>query len=185
MYMNSVEPIRGKNIINKFADVLRSYSERDYVLFMTGLYLGRRISDILPLKVKDVKNKEYVYFREAKKNKESYLKINKKLQSIFKSYCVAMDDDDFLFAPLRGDKDRYISRQQYWNILNKAAAEIGYKDKIGCHSLRKTLGHELYASGVDITMIMLVLGHDDVNYTKRYIGVTADEVNDVLAKLSF
>ena len=183
--MNSVEPIRGKNIINKFADVLRSYSERDYVLFMTGLYLGRRISDILPLKVKDVKNKEYVYFREAKKNKESYLKINKKLQSIFKNYCVAMDDDDFLFAPLRGEKDRHISRQQYWNILNKAAAEIGYKDKIGCHSLRKTLGHELYASGVDITMIMLVLGHDDVNYTKRYIGVTADEVNDVLTKLSF
>ena len=58
--MNSVEPIRGKNTINKFAQVLRSYSERDYVLFLTGIYLGRRISDILPLKVKDVKDREYV-----------------------------------------------------------------------------------------------------------------------------
>ena len=68
--MNSVEPIRGKNTINKFAQVLRSYSERDYVLFLTGIYLGRRISDILPLKVKDVKDREYVYFRESKKTRK-------------------------------------------------------------------------------------------------------------------
>lgn len=182
--MNSVEPIRGKDTINEFAKVLRSYSERDYVLFMTGIYLGRRISDILPLKVRDVKDKEYVYFREAKRNKEAYLKINKKLIGIFKSYCADKDDDEFLFPPLRGKKNRHISRQQYWNILNKAAAEIGYKDKIGCHSLRKTLGHELYSMGVDITMIMLVLNQDDVSYTKRYIGVTADEINNALSRLS-
>lgn len=183
--MNTVEPLRGKNIINDFAEVLRSYSERDYVLFMTGLYLGRRISDILPLKAKDVRNKEYLYFRESKKNKESYLKINKRLQTIYKSYCSGMADNDFLFAPLRGNKNRHISRQQYWHVLNKAAEELGYEDKIGCHTLRKTLGRELYHQGTDITMIMLILGHDDVNYTKRYIGVTADEINSVLGKLSF
>ena len=182
--MNSVEPIRGKNTINKFAQVLRSYSERDYVLYLTGIYLGRRISDILPLKVKDVKDREYVYFRESKKNKEAYLKINKKLKKVFKDYCADMDGEDYLFAPLKGSRDRHITRQQYWNILNRAASQIGYRDKIGCHSLRKTLGHELYSSGVDITMIMLVLNQDDVNYTKRYIGVTADEINNALEKLS-
>lgn len=165
--MNSVEPIRGKEMINEFARVLRSYSERDYVLFMAGIYLGRRISDILPLKVRDVKNRGYVYFRESKKNKESYLKINKKLMRIFKDYCADKEDDEYLFPPLKGKRNRHITRQQYWNILNKAAAEIGYEDKIGCHTLRKTLGHELYVSGVDITMIMLILNHDDVNYTKR------------------
>ena len=114
--MNSVEPIRGKNTINKFAQVLRSYSERDYVLFLTGIYLGRRISDILPLKVKDVKDREYVYFRESKKNKEAYLKINKKLKKVFKDYCADMDGEDYLFAPLKGSRDRHITRQQYWNI---------------------------------------------------------------------
>ena len=80
--MNAVEPIRGKNAIEDLGEVLRKYSERDYVLYYTGIYLGRRISDILPLKVKDVRNKKYVYFREAKKNKESNIEINPKLKKI-------------------------------------------------------------------------------------------------------
>ena len=61
-------------------------------------------------------------------------------------YCADMDGEDYLFAPLNGSRDRHITRQQYWNILNRAASQIGYRDKIGCHSLRKTLGHELYSS---------------------------------------
>ena len=65
--MNTVEPLRGTNTIERFARVLKSYSDRDYVLFLTGLYLGRRISDILKLRVRDVKGKDYIYFREAKK----------------------------------------------------------------------------------------------------------------------
>jgi len=183
--MNTVEPLRGKNIISDFAAVMRSYSERDYVLFMTGLYLGRRISDILKLRVRDVKGRDYVYFREAKKNKESYLKINKNLKDIFKQYCRDKKDNEYLFRPLRGKDNRPISRQEFWYILNKAASELGYEDKIGCHTLRKTLGRELYRQGVEISMIMLVLNHDDVNYTKRYIGVTTDEINGVLDKLKY
>lgn len=183
--MNSVEPLRGKNLIQDMADVLKSYSERDYVLFMTGLYLGRRISDILPLRVGDVKGKDYIYFRESKKNKESNLKINKQLKQILYDYCKGKKDTEYLFPPRRGKKNRHITRQQYWNVLNKAAQELGYEQKIGCHTMRKSLGRYLYEKGIDVTVIMLVLGHDDVNYTKRYIGVTEDEINSILDKVVF
>ena len=138
------------------------------MLFLTGIYLGRRISDITSPKGEGRQGPRSMYnFRESKKNKEAYLKINKKLKKVFKDYCADMDGEDYLFPPLKGSRDRHITRQQYWNILNRAASQIGYRDKIGCHSLRKTLGHELYSSGVDITMIMLVLNQDDVNYTKK------------------
>ena len=183
--MNAVDPVRGSDAINEMAETLRGYSERDYVLFLTGIYLGRRISDILPLKVKNVKNKDYIYFREKKKNKECTLKINKDLKKVYAEYCKDKKDNDYLFPPLKGKKNRHISREQYWKILNKAARELGYEHKIGCHTMRKTLGRLLYEQGVDVTVIMLVLGHDSVNYTKRYIGVTADEVNDILSKFHF
>ena len=183
--MNTVEPLRGTNTIERFARVLKSYSDRDYVLFLTGLYLGRRISDILKLRVRDVKGKDYIYFREAKKNKESNLKVNKKLKAVLTEYCEDKKDYEYLFRPLRGNENRPITRQEFWHILNKAAAELGYTDKIGCHSLRKTLGRELYQQGVDIVKIMLVLNQDDVNYTKRYIGVTEDEVTSVLDKVDY
>ena len=52
--MNTVEPIRDFDLIQDIADYLKDNRERDYVLFMTGIYIGRRISDILPLKVRDV-----------------------------------------------------------------------------------------------------------------------------------
>lgn len=183
--MNTVEPLRGKSIIEKFKDLLRSYSERDYVLFMTGLYLGRRISDILKLRVKDVRDRDYVYFREGKTGKESSLQINKDLKKIYKEYCYGKKGNDYLFRPLRGSENRPITRQQYWHILNKAAEDLGYEDKIGCHTLRKTLGRELYKKGVPITTIMLILNHSEESVTKRYIGVTNDEINEVLTKVRF
>ena len=85
--MNSVEPIREQSAIDDIAEKLKEYSQRDYVLFYMGIYLGRRISDILSLRVKDVKDKDYIYFREMKTNKESYIAINSKLKRILKAYC--------------------------------------------------------------------------------------------------
>lgn len=182
--MNTVEPIRDFNIIQDIADVLREQRERDYVLFMTGLYLGRRISDILPLRIRDVKDKKQIYFREKKKNKEITLDINDDLRKIFKEYCKGKRDYEYLFRRSRG-KNEPITRQQYWYILNQAAKRIGYEEKIGCHSMRKSLGRWLYDNGVDVYKIMLILNHDSIEYTKRYIGVTRDEINDVLSMVSF
>ena len=182
--LNTVEPIRDFNIIQDIAEVLRERRERDYVLFMTGLYLGRRISDILPLRVRDVRDKKNIYFREKKKNKEITLDINDDLRKIYKEYCKGKRDYEYLFRRSKG-RNEPITRQQYWNILNQAARQIGYQEKIGCHSMRKSLGRRLYENGVDVYKIMLILNHDDMEYTKRYIGVTRDEINEALSIVSF
>lgn len=182
--INTVQPIRDFDIIQELAEELRKECERNYVLFMTGMYLGRRISDILPLKIEDVKGKQKIYFREKKKNKEITLVINDDLRKIYEEYCIDKKDNEYLFRRLKG-KNKPITRQQWWYILNKAAKKIGYKEPIGCHTPRKSLARYLYDNGVDIYKIMLILNHDDINYTKRYIGVTEDELNDVLAKVSF
>lgn len=182
--MNTVEPIRDFNVIQDIADVLKEQRERDYVLFMTCLYLGRRICDVLPLRVRDVRDKKQIYFREKKKNKEITIIINDELRSIYKEYCKNKRDYEYLFKRSKG-KNLPISRQQYWKILNDAAKKVGYEEKIGCHTPRKSLGRYLYESGVDVYKIMLILNHEDIDYTRRYIGVTEDELNAVLAKVSF
>ena len=48
--MNTVEPIRDMDLVMDLADYLKSNNERDYVLFMFGIYTGLRISDILKCK---------------------------------------------------------------------------------------------------------------------------------------
>lgn len=62
--MNTVEPIRDMDLVMDLADYLKSNNERDYVLFMFGIYTGLRISDILKFRVRDVKGKDAVYIRD-------------------------------------------------------------------------------------------------------------------------
>ena len=45
--MRFVMPITDKRAVTDIAGYLYEKNERDYVLFMTGIYLGRRISDLL------------------------------------------------------------------------------------------------------------------------------------------
>lgn len=181
--MNTVEPIRDWDLLLDIEDYLKDKNERDYVLFMTGIYLGRRISDILPLKVRDVKNKDYIYMREKKTGKEVRIVVNDELKDIYKSYCKGKKDYEYLF---RGQgKKTPLTRQRVWQILNKAAKEFEYKDKIGCHTLRKTFGYWLYEDTKDAVAIQELLNQSDISITKRYIGVTQDSKDTLVKGLSF
>ena len=56
--MNYVEPIKKKNDIKKMYHVLQMKSDRDYLLFKLAIHTGMRLTDLLHLKVEDIKNKE-------------------------------------------------------------------------------------------------------------------------------
>ena len=52
--MKVVEPIRDTDDIERIKDFLKRKNERDYVLFLFGIYTGLRVSDIIPIKVKQI-----------------------------------------------------------------------------------------------------------------------------------
>ncbi len=56
-----------QGIIREIARYLKSNNKRDYVLFSLAVYSGLRITDILNLKVKDVKNRNEFILVEKKK----------------------------------------------------------------------------------------------------------------------
>lgn len=182
--MNTVEPIRDMAVIKDIADYLKAKSERDYVLFMTGIYLGRRITDMLNFKVRDVRNKNYIYFREGKTSKEARIAINDDLRRIYKEYTKDMKDYEYLFKSRQG-RNKHISRQRVWQILNEAAEYFEYRENIGCHTLRKTFGYWLYKETKDAVAIKDLLNHSDISITKRYIGVTQDSKDSIVRGLSF
>ena len=64
--MNFVQPIREIEKIDEFKSLLKERSQRDYFLFFMGINTGLRISDLLPLKVKDVKNKTHITITEER-----------------------------------------------------------------------------------------------------------------------
>ena len=84
--MKNVEPIRDIVVVNDIADYLKARSERDYIMFMLGIYLGYRISDMLKLRVRDLRGKDYITITTSKKDKVVRLPINKELKEILDDY---------------------------------------------------------------------------------------------------
>ena len=96
--MNTVEPIRYVSLVNDIADYLREQSERNYILFLFGIYSGLRISDILKLRVRDVRGKEKIIMREKKTGKERKFPLNKVLKASLANYINTRKDYEFLFS---------------------------------------------------------------------------------------
>lgn len=139
--MKTVQPIRDKSKINEMKTELKKQGTRDYLLFVTGINTGLRISDIRTLKVSDVLNEDrtsntHITITEKKTGKLKKFKINDSLSREFMDYTKNMKMNDYLFYSRKGI-NKPITRVQAYRILNTVARKIGLEE-IGTHTLRKT-----------------------------------------------
>ena len=91
--MNFVEPIRDKTTVQDIADYLKERDEKYFIMFLIGIYSGLRISDILKLKIRDVRGKDEIKIREKKTGKEKIFPVNAELKKPLAAYCEKHKDD--------------------------------------------------------------------------------------------
>src|SRR4051794_13226306 len=92
--MNYVQPIRDPK---KIQEMQENLSPRDAFMFTLGINVGCRISDLLPLRVKDLRGKKHLIIDEKKTGKRKRFLINNQLQAVINEYTKDMKDDSFLF----------------------------------------------------------------------------------------
>lgn len=185
--MEFVQPIRDLKQIETIKKLLRQQNLRDHCLFILGINSGLRISDLLRLKVSDVsekgKPKDRIRLREQKTNKFKDFPISDNAKNAIKDYLntriINENEPLFISRKNRG----FLLRQQAYRILNDVAREVGIKDKIGTHTLRKTFGYHAYNNGYNIVIIQKLFNHSSTSITLRYIGITQDEMDDVYLSL--
>lgn len=182
--MKSVKPLINSGLIQDISNYLEAHKERDYVLYWTGIYTGRRIGDIRTLKIRDIKDKDRIIFTEEKTGKQADIVLHPQLKLIYKHYCEGKNKYDYAF-PNNRTPPGPISRVRVWQILNEAANYFEYKYPIGCHTLRKTFGYWLYQEGKDIMMIKELLNQSDISVTKRYIGIDQEQKDNAICNLNF
>jgi integrase len=186
--MEFVQPIRDVKKIETMRKLLGAKSKRDELLFTLGINSALRISDLLKLTVGDVidekgKVREYIELREEKTNKHKRFPITKKVAKAINEYMSERQGaalDEPLFKSKKGGA---ITRQHAWHVINEAAQEAGIKDKIGTHTLRKTWAYHAYKAGVDISLLQQALNHAAPSITLRYIGITQDDIDNVILSL--
>ncbi|OJG41787.1 hypothetical protein RV04_GL001158 [Enterococcus hermanniensis] len=175
----NVQPLRTNEEIQDFQFWLRRTAnpERDSFLFLFGINNGLRISDIVKLKVGDIRGVLKPIITEQKTGKKKQIYIQN-LKDEIDHYTRDMNDEDWLFP----------SRQQGGhlkpNTVYKMYAEIAKnlnRNDIGTHTLRKTFGYHYYKRTHDIATLMFIYNHSSQAITKRYIGITEDEIGASLA----
>ncbi|APH21925.1 site-specific integrase [Clostridium botulinum] len=173
--MNFVEPIRDTQKVRDIQEYLKRTNERNYILFITGIYTGLRISDILRLKVQDVKGKRFIYLREKKTSKQNIIEINKLLEKEYKWYCSDKELDEYLVRSREG-VNKPLSRVRAYEIIKNVGKDFGIEN-LGTHTLRKTFGYHYYKQRKDIGTLMKMFNHSSPSITLRYIGIIQDEMN--------
>lgn len=193
--MNKMEPIRDSETILNLADYfLRSSSraewirKRNHAFFMMGIFTGLRITRLLAVRVRDVRDskgyiRDVIMIVEFKRNKPRHLVVNDELREILEDLVLEMKDYEYLFKSQKGT-NRPLSRQGAYEVLKKGAGEFDLQN-IGCHTLRKTYGYMIYnASDKDPVVVKNALNLSDVHTALRYIGVVQDRVNILVKGLS-
>ncbi|MBG9657069.1 tyrosine-type recombinase/integrase [Cytobacillus firmus] len=173
------EPIKDKEIIKNMMEALAMRPNgTTYVLYFEfALSTALRVSDILSLKKKDIKDGT-VRIKTSKTNTFKKIELNPSCRKKMEMYLQFKKEDDYIFP----------WKRQWVHKLMKYSAEYAGipKDNISCHTTRKTAAWWYYKeTGYDINKTMQLLGHKDAKVTREYLLISDDEVNEELVGISW
>lgn len=140
-----------------------------------GTNCGLRISDILGLDVKGVKDKSYIQIVEKKTGKFKKFPINAKLKPMLKDFTKGKKMTEPLF--ITKFKNR-LERVAAYKIINVACKEAGLEERVGTHTLRKTFGYHHYQKFKDVVMLQKIFNHYSPEITLRYIGIEQSQIDE-------
>lgn len=176
------EAENGENLSGRAKAFNKLTSKRDLAILTMFLGTGIRISELVGLNVSDIDfsvngfritrkggNRVVLYFSdEVEKALSDYLEEREKI--VENNEVV---DEDALFLSLQNKR---ISTRAVQNIVKKYSAVAAPLKKISPHKLRSTYGTNLYRETQDIYVVADVLGHKDVNTTKRHYAAISDDI---------
>ncbi|MCP3765053.1 tyrosine-type recombinase/integrase [Domibacillus sp. A3M-37] len=131
---NTVDPIRDPEQIRAMKEYLLHQSYRDYFLFTFGINSGLRISDIVSLRVMDVRNTDHLRVKKKKTGKIRKIRMTGTLKQEIEKYTRQMADSDILFPSRKGKCT--IGRENAWRVVNGAARACSITGAIGTHTMR-------------------------------------------------
>ncbi|MEH7037184.1 site-specific integrase [Bacillus pseudomycoides] len=177
--IKDVQPIRSLEKIEDMKWSLKRHcSERDYILFLLGINTGLRVSDLLNLKISDIKGKKKIAVKEGKTKKGRTIHLANIYEEL-NNYIGTIQDTEWLFPSRKGDKP--ISRIQAYRQLNKASQMVDMIDGIGTHTMRKTFGYWYYKRTMNVAKLQMILNHSHPQITLKYIGITDEEIEESLS----
>lgn len=152
---------------------------RDLALMTLLLGTGIRVSECVGLNLNDVdfKNSGISIYRKG--GKESVVYFGEEVEEALRAYMeerkkiqAADGHENALFL---SSQRKRINVRSVENLVKKYTRTVTTSKNITPHKLRSTYGTSLYRETGDIYLVADVLGHSDVNTTRRHYAALEDE----------
>ena len=175
-----------------------TFAIRNRSLFMLGVSVGGRISELIALKVGDVwqNNKpvsDLLFDRNIVKGGEVSRAVpvnvdgRQAIEVLIAWHTKQYGDIEVtrpLFPSRNGQGTQAMTRKAAHDVLKPAFEAAGLNGKLGTHSLRKSYAQRLYEQTNDIYAVQEMLGHKKVITTQQYLGVNYASIRQASEAMS-
>lgn len=159
---------------------------RDYAMLSLFLGTGIRISECVGLNLDDFDFKQNAFTVTRKGGNRVILYFNDEVSDALQNYILERkkiktqpSHENALFLSLQNKR---ISVRAVEKLVKKYSKIVNPLKKITPHKLRSTFGTNLYRETNDIYVVADVLGHKDVNTTRKHYAAISDDIRRNAAK---
>ena len=169
----------GAKLTKKELEYHKKTKVRDVALLTLLLGTGIRVSECVGLNISDVDFDANGIKIRRKGGYEAVVYFGDEVETALLDYMEQREHmipseghEEALFLSLQ---NRRIAVRSVENLVKKYASRVTPLKKITPHKLRSTYGTSLYRESGDIYLVADVLGHKDVNTTRKHYAAQADE----------
>lgn len=180
--------LKTSETLEGFTEHQQKYNERfiprDNAMLALFLGTGIRVSELVGLNVQDIDFKYNSFKVTRKGGGQAILYFSDEIKDALIKYLDLRDSfklpetEKALWISIQGKR---MGVRSVENLVKKYAKISAPLKKISPHKLRSTYGTNLYQATKDISVVAEVLGHRDVNTTKKYYASVSDNIRREVA----
>jgi integrase/recombinase XerD len=170
----------------------RALALRDQAMLEVFYAAALRVSEIISVKLEDLKLDAGYMLVRGKGDKERVVPLGKAAQHALTEYLAqsrpvlaaakrsvptAAHNSPLLFL---GRGARQLTRQRVWQMVRAASAASGRK--ASPHMLRHSCATHMVENGADLRTVQTILGHADISTTQVYTHLALDRLRTVYQK---
>src|SRR5690242_8857824 len=158
-------------------------AQRDQTMLEVFYAGGMRVSEIISVKLEDLKLELGYILVRGKGDKERIVPIGKAAQERISAYLTDGREtllkgkvSSMLFVRRGGGR---LSRQRVWQMVKDASASVRHASP---HMLRHSCATHMVENGADLRTVQTILGHADISTSQIYTHVALDRLKTVYRK---
>ncbi len=149
-------------------------------ILMTIYAGGLRISEVINLKVEDIRSDQHhIRIQGGKGKKDRTTLLASRLLVILRKYVKQYRPSHYLFEGQTGGQ---YSARSIQNFMSKAVKNSGIRHATP-HTLRHSFATHLVQNGTDITYVKDLLGHGSLKTTEIYLHISPKELRNISSPL--